>query len=64
MDMYDLSGARWRKSTYSNGDGGNCVEVAYGLPGAVPVRDSKLSADSPVLLIPAPAWDRFVTSLR
>ena len=24
----DLAGATWRKSTYSNGSGGNCVEVA------------------------------------
>jgi uncharacterized protein DUF397 len=24
----ELSSARWRKSSYSNGDGGNCVEVA------------------------------------
>ncbi|MEU8539391.1 DUF397 domain-containing protein [Streptomyces sp. NPDC048717] len=26
----DLSAAVWRKSSYSNGDGGNCVEVAEG----------------------------------
>lgn len=65
MRGYDLSNARWRKSSYSGGDGGEaCVEVADGIPGAVPVRDSKLASDSPVLLIPAPAWDRFVTSLR
>ncbi|KUN91678.1 DUF397 domain-containing protein [Streptomyces caeruleatus] len=62
---YDFPGAaRWRKSSYSNGDGGNCVEVADGIPGAVPVRDSKLCSDSPVLLFPAPAWQGFVTSLR
>ena len=24
----DLTGARWRKSSYSAGNGGNCVEVA------------------------------------
>ena len=27
MDV-DLNGATWRKSSYSNGTGGNCVEVA------------------------------------
>lgn len=64
MREYDLSNASWRKSSYSNGQGGDCIEVAHGIPGAVPVRDSKLASDSPVLLIPAPAWDRFVTSLR
>ncbi|MCD0447830.1 DUF397 domain-containing protein [Actinocorallia sp. API 0066] len=30
----------WRKSSYSGGGGGNCVEVAS-LPGSVGVRDSK-----------------------
>jgi hypothetical protein len=25
---YNLSGAIWRKSSYSGGDGGNCLEVA------------------------------------
>ncbi|MFJ9620076.1 DUF397 domain-containing protein [Streptomyces noursei] len=28
MREYDLSTAEWFKSSYSNGDGGNCVEVA------------------------------------
>jgi uncharacterized protein DUF397 len=64
MHTYDLSNVRWRKSTYSNGDGGNCVEVADGVPGTIPVRDSKLASDSPVLLIPAYAWDGFLTSLK
>ncbi|MFF1646297.1 DUF397 domain-containing protein [Streptomyces sp. NPDC058240] len=26
--VLDLSAATWRKSSYSNGDGGNCLEVA------------------------------------
>ncbi|MGQ4419610.1 DUF397 domain-containing protein, partial [Streptomyces sp. SAS_269] len=47
MHEYDLSGARCRSSTYSNGDGGNCVEVADGVPG-VAVRDSK-AADGSVV---------------
>ncbi|MEU6302029.1 DUF397 domain-containing protein [Streptomyces chartreusis] len=64
MHKYDLSNVRWRKSTYSNGDGGNCVEVADGVPGVIPVRDSKLASDSPVLLVPAHAWGRFLTCLR
>ena len=40
MDI-DLSLAVWRKSSYSNGSGGACVEVARNLPGIVAVRDSK-----------------------
>jgi hypothetical protein len=39
MDV-DPDGATWRKSTYSNGSGGNCVEVAD-LPDGRAVRDSK-----------------------
>jgi hypothetical protein len=30
----------WRKSTYSGGDNGDCIEVADHIPGVVPVRDS------------------------
>ncbi|WP_328829592.1 MULTISPECIES: DUF397 domain-containing protein [unclassified Streptomyces] len=55
----DLSSARWRKSSYSNGTGGDCVEVHDDLPGVVPVRDSKVS-DGPALLIAASAWASFV----
>lgn len=33
-DDFDLSAARWRKSTYSNGSGGECVEIAEAFPGA------------------------------
>ncbi|MEK8108988.1 DUF397 domain-containing protein [Micromonospora sp. M12] len=30
----ELNGARWRKSSRSSGNGGNCVEVADNLPGS------------------------------
>ncbi|MFI6726488.1 DUF397 domain-containing protein [Streptomyces sp. R-74717] len=59
----DLSTAVWRKSSYSNGSGGDCVEVADGLAGIVPVRDSKFT-DGPVLTVTTPAWTSFVTSLK
>ncbi|MFD6987909.1 DUF397 domain-containing protein [Streptomyces sp. NPDC059943] len=58
----DLSTAQWRKSSYSNGDGGNCVEVAPGHPGVVPVRDSK-TPTGPVLLLTPTAWAAFVRSV-
>ncbi|OEV27750.1 hypothetical protein AN219_22140 [Streptomyces nanshensis] len=61
----DLSGAEWHKSSYSNGDGGNCVEVACGLPGLMPVRDSKqVEADSSVLMFPADSWNAFLTGTK
>ena len=39
--MADVTGAMWRKSSYSSANGGACVEVASNLPGVVAVRDSK-----------------------
>ncbi|MBT2421427.1 DUF397 domain-containing protein [Streptomyces sp. ISL-22] len=59
----DLSAADWRKSSYSNGSGGDCVEVAHNLPGIVPVRDSK-NAEGPALVFPHQAWALFVDSLH
>ncbi|MFI6233864.1 DUF397 domain-containing protein [Micromonospora sp. NPDC050784] len=57
----ELTGARWRKSTRSNGSGGACVEVAANLPGLVAVRDSK-DPVGPVLVFPPDAWRAFVGS--
>ncbi|MEV6050199.1 DUF397 domain-containing protein [Streptomyces sp. NPDC052107] len=60
----DLSTVVWRKSSYSNGSGGDCVEVSYAHPGAVPVRDSKKAQEGPVLLFPPLAWGAFLDSLK
>lgn len=48
----------WRKSSYSDGNGGNCVETAS-VRGMVLVRDTK-HRDSTVLTIPVSAWRRFM----
>ncbi|MER6212725.1 DUF397 domain-containing protein [Streptomyces sp. NPDC001674] len=53
----------WRKSSYSSGDGGNCVEVADGVTGIVPVRDSKRPG-GPVVVHSAAAWAPFVAALK
>nr|WP_245239991.1 DUF397 domain-containing protein [Streptomyces erythrochromogenes] len=58
-----MSNAEWRKSSYSNGQGGDCVEVADHFPGAVPVRDSKTPA-GPVILVGNVAWSAFVKHVR
>lgn len=55
----DLSTANWRKSSYSDGGGTNCVEVSDSFPGLVPVRDSK-TPTAPALFFPAGAWSAFV----
>ncbi|MFD8773005.1 DUF397 domain-containing protein [Streptomyces sp. NPDC056721] len=39
----DLSAAHWRKSSYSNGTGGECVEIAEHFPGAAHWRKSTYS---------------------
>ncbi|MGP3755718.1 DUF397 domain-containing protein [Streptomyces sp. IBSNAI001] len=59
----DLSAAAWRKASYSNGDGGECVEIADGFPGLVPVRDSK-APDGPALVFTAAHWASFVGAFR
>ncbi|MFE6055485.1 DUF397 domain-containing protein [Kitasatospora sp. NPDC056446] len=60
--MDDPTRAKWRKSTYSAQEG-QCVEVADGSPGRIPVRDSK-DPDGPALVFPADAWQSFVTAVR
>ncbi|WP_405794730.1 DUF397 domain-containing protein [Streptomyces sp. NBC_01506] len=60
---HDLSTAVWRKSSYTNADGGNCVEIAEGLPGVTPVRDSK-RVEGPVLVFPTQGWASFVTEVK
>lgn len=60
----DMSALKiWRKSSYSGPDNGDCVEVADGFPGAVPVRDSK-NPNGPALVIPASAWSAFVQAAK
>ncbi|OIJ69581.1 DUF397 domain-containing protein [Streptomyces mangrovisoli] len=56
----DLTGVRWRKSTYSGNTGGDCVEASFDLDGVVPVRDSKTAAGGPVLVFGTAAWTEFV----
>ena len=51
------------KSSYSNQDGGACVEVADGFAGVMPVRDSK-DPDGPALVFTAAAWSAFVTAVK
>jgi hypothetical protein len=54
----ELSSSTWRKSSYSAGDGGDCLEVAEGHPALVPVRDSKNVGTE--ITFGAAAWAAFV----
>ena len=51
----------WRKSTYSDANGGQCVEVATGE--AILVRDTA-NRDGGTLTFAADAWRAFVGTLR
>ncbi|WP_328582309.1 DUF397 domain-containing protein [Streptomyces sp. NBC_00370] len=53
-----LSGADWFKSSYSDNQGGECVEGARLADGSMAVRDSK-DPHGPALLFPASAWRAF-----
>jgi hypothetical protein len=59
----DLTGAEWRKSSWSSGNGGTCVEVARNLPGAVAVRDSK-DPDGPKLTFAPDEWVAFTAGIK
>ncbi|MET9093119.1 DUF397 domain-containing protein [Streptomyces cyaneofuscatus] len=59
----DLTSASWRKSSYSNSDGGDCVEVSDDLPGVVPVRDSK-QPEGPAVIFGTTAWTAFISDVR
>ncbi|MGY1501336.1 DUF397 domain-containing protein [Streptomyces sp. QTS52] len=63
MRSIDLSVVNWRKSSYSNSDGGACVEVSDDFATVVPVRDSKVLL-GPVLVFPAGGWTSFVSAIR
>ncbi|WP_199509407.1 DUF397 domain-containing protein [Nucisporomicrobium flavum] len=59
----DLTEARWRKSSRSSGNGGDCVEVADNLPGVVAVRDSK-APGGPTLIFAPGQWGAFVAGVK
>ncbi|MFF2813578.1 DUF397 domain-containing protein [Streptomyces sp. NPDC058000] len=82
MREYELSAAQWHKSSYSDQNGGDCIEVARwrkssysghnnddclevrdGLPGLVPVRDSK-DPHGPALVFPADGWTSFIGAVK
>ncbi|MFC9390873.1 DUF397 domain-containing protein [Streptomyces venezuelae] len=55
-----LAGARWRKSSYSGDNGGECIEVAD-LAAHIAVRDSKNPGGPAFLATPA-AFTAFVSA--
>lgn len=52
----------WRKSSYSDSNGGNCVETA-GDSGVILVRDTT-NRDGGTLAFTAGAWEAFTAGLK
>jgi hypothetical protein len=52
----------WRKSTYSEGNGGSCLETATGT-GTILIRDTT-NRGGVTLSVPADAWQRFTSALK
>ncbi|MFE2419738.1 DUF397 domain-containing protein [Streptomyces hokutonensis] len=53
---------KWFKSSYSDDEGGNCVEVALPTPQlTVHIRDSKIPSGIQ-LRVTVPAWTAFISA--
>lgn len=52
----------WFKSSYSGGQGGECLEVAL-TPATIHIRDSK-SPTTPTLQLAPTTWTAFLNTLR
>jgi Domain of unknown function (DUF397) len=59
----DLSNAIWRKSSYSGGNGGDCVETAVLSDDGHAVRDSK-DPGGPVLAFGPDDWRAFTAAIK
>ncbi|SCE09258.1 DUF397 domain-containing protein [Streptomyces sp. DvalAA-19] len=57
-----LTGAHWFTSSYSNDQGGQCVEGAR-LQGMMAVRDSK-DREGGAFVFPAATWGAFVDAVK
>lgn len=57
-----MTGGNWRKSTYSSGQGGECVEVGHG--NGILIRDTKTNGTGPLLRIAPADWACFLQSLK
>lgn len=59
----DIDHATWRTSSYTNGEGGACVEVADLADGHHAIRDSK-NPTGPALTFTTAEWAAFTTGVR
>lgn len=57
-----MSNETWRKSSYSGGSGGNCVEVGQATR-KIAVRDTK-DRDGAALNVDPAAWRSFIAKVK
>jgi len=62
MKAPDVAEWPWYKSSYSNDQGGSCVEVAN-LTECIGIRDSKVKT-GPALVVPTASWAAFIDLVR
>ncbi|MGD6750363.1 DUF397 domain-containing protein [Streptomyces sp. BH105] len=62
MTRYDLPADRWKKSSYSEGANGQCLETQTTKDGLAAVGDSKDRRKGAITMQPA-AWQMFVQSV-
>ncbi|MGH3419478.1 MAG: DUF397 domain-containing protein [Streptosporangiaceae bacterium] len=58
-----MDNMNWRTSSYSSGNGGECIEVASP-EAAVAIRDTKQNGTGPVLRFSPGAWRRFASQVK
>ncbi|MFC9757921.1 DUF397 domain-containing protein [Streptomyces sp. NPDC056921] len=63
MTTHEPAGAHWFRSSYSNDQGGQCVEGARLDGWVMAVRDSK-DPEQGVCVFPAAAWLAFVDEVK
>jgi hypothetical protein len=54
---------QWRKSSYSTGNGGECIEAGH-TPGTILVRDTKDNGTGPVLRVTLADWANFTRRIN
>ncbi len=64
--MDSMTNAAWRKSSYSGGNGGGCVEAGNHRHGVMvrDTQDPRWPDTAPVITFSADAWARFTSTLK
>jgi hypothetical protein len=61
--MEERDDLRWRKSSHSGANGGDCVEVGAGHD-LIAVRDTRQDGGGPVLMFSTASWRDFAGQIK